>query len=213
MTRGRIVLLLVAMLVAACNAPAAAPSASATASTSATGTATASSKPPAASVVVAGLPYAHAYKSLKWEAGAMTGTAQGQTKRIHGVTLMLLDSGSFEIGPDEPRLKVVFYKSQNGKEPVRDWLKFLPIQDKKAIGGDIKTVQFGWPLGMPLVRKLEPGLWEVRSSTSSGIARLLFTVQGEFLVLLHGIVKKSAKTPLNDLSLARKRLAQVRGEG
>jgi phage-related protein len=87
------------------------------------------------------------------------------------------------------------------------------MQDKKAIGEDIKTVQFGWPLGMPLVRKLEPGLWEVRSNTSSGITRVLFTVQGEFIVLLHSFVKKSSKTPLDDLSLARRRLAHVRGEG
>ena len=114
---------------------------------------------------------------------------------------------------DKPRLKVVFYKSQTGKEPVREWLKELPSQDKKTLGEDIKTLQFGWPLGMPLVRKIEPGLWEVRSNISIGIARVLFTVQAEFLVLLHAFVKKSDKTPLDDLSLARKRLSQVRGEG
>jgi phage-related protein len=114
---------------------------------------------------------------------------------------------------DIPRLKVFFYKSQNGNEPVRDWLKSLPMQDKKAIGEDIKTVQFGWPLGVPLVRKLEPGLWEIHSKISTGIARVLFTVQGDFIVLLHGFVKKSSKTPLDDLTLARRRLAQVRGEG
>ena len=113
----------------------------------------------------------------------------------------------------EPRLKVVFYKSQTSKEPVREWLKSLLPQDKKTLGEDIKTLQFGWPLGMPLVRKLEPGLWEVRSNISIGIARVLFTVQAEFLVLLHAFVKKSDKTPLDDLSLARKRLSQVRGEG
>ena len=112
----------------------------------------------------------------------------------------------------EPRLKVVFYKSQTGKEPVRDWLKDLPLQDKKALGEDIKTVQFGWPLGMPLIRKLEPDLWEVRSNTSTGIARVLFTIHGEVIVLLHGFIKKSDKAPLDDLPLARKRLAQVRGE-
>jgi phage-related protein len=113
---------------------------------------------------------------------------------------------------DEPRLEVFFYKSQTGKEPVREWLKALPFQDKKNLGEDIKTVQFGWPLGMPLVRKLDPDLWEVRSNISTGIARVLFTVQGQWMVLLHGFVKKSDKTPLDDLSLARKRLAQVRGE-
>ncbi len=111
-----------------------------------------------------------------------------------------------------PHLKVVFYKFQNGKEPVRNWLKDLSFQDKKVIGEDIKTVQFGWPLGMPLVRKLEPDLWEVRSNVSSGIARVLFTIHGEFIVLLHGFIKKSAKTPQDDLALAHKRLAQVRGE-
>ena len=113
---------------------------------------------------------------------------------------------------NEQPLRVVFYKSQTGKEPVREWLKSLSLQDKKTIGEDIKTVQFGWPLGMPLVRKLEPGLWEVRSNTSTGVARVVFTVQGEIMVLLHGFIKKSPKTPLDDLSLARKRLAQVRGE-
>ncbi len=65
---------------------------------------------------------------------------------------------------------------------------------------------------MPLIRKLELGLWEARSSISAGIARVLFTVEGELMVLLHGFVKKSMKTPLDDLSLARKRLSQLRGE-
>ncbi|RPI84793.1 MAG: type II toxin-antitoxin system RelE/ParE family toxin [Chloroflexi bacterium] len=112
----------------------------------------------------------------------------------------------------EPRLKVVFYKSTTGKEPVREWLKLLPLPDKKTLGEDIKTVQFGWPLGMPVVRKLENSLWEVRSNTSNGIARVLFTVHAGYMILLYGFVKKSAKTPLDDLTLARKRLAQVRGE-
>jgi phage-related protein len=109
-------------------------------------------------------------------------------------------------------MKVAFYRSQNGNEPVRDWLKDLSLQDKKTIGEDIKTVQYGWPLGMPLVRKLEADLWEVRSHISAGIARILFTVQSEHIVLLHGFVKKSIKTPVDDLLLARRRLVQVRGE-
>jgi phage-related protein len=112
----------------------------------------------------------------------------------------------------EPLLQVVFYKTGAGKEPVRDWLKSLPLVDRKSIGEDIKTVQFGWPLGMPLVRKLEAGLWEVRSNTSGGIARVLFTVQSQYLILLHGFTKKSAKTPLETLALARKRLRQVQGD-
>lgn len=110
------------------------------------------------------------------------------------------------------RLRVVFFKSLSGNEPVREWLKSLPIEDKKIIGEDIKTVQFGWPLGMPLVRKLEAKLWEVRITLRNRIARILFTVEGNQMVLLHGYIKKSQKTPPEDLNLARERLARLRGE-
>lgn len=84
--------------------------------------------------------------------------------------------------------------------------------EKRILGEDIKTAQFGWPLGMPLIRKLEPGLWEVRSNLTSGIARVLFTVEENTMILLHGFIKKSQKTPLDDLQLARDRLKQIRGE-
>ena len=112
----------------------------------------------------------------------------------------------------EPILAVVFYRTDAGKEPVREWLKSLSREDKRTIGEDIKTVQFGWPLGMPLIRKLERGLWEVRSNLSQGIARVLFTVDGNTMILLHGFVKKSQKTPLTDLNTARRRLADLREE-
>ena len=77
------------------------------------------------------------------------------------------------------------------------------------VGFDIKTAQYGWPLGMPLIRKLEPGLWEVRSHIGDGIARVLFTVTGDTMVLLHGFVKKSQKTPVTDLKTARQRMADL----
>jgi len=112
---------------------------------------------------------------------------------------------------DEPRLLVHFYKSPAGHEPVREWLsdpKQVQPQDKKTIGIDIKTVQFGWPMGMPMVRKLESGLWEVRSNISVGIARVLFTIQDNIMVLLHGFIKKDQKTPHEDLDVARKRKSQ-----
>lgn len=57
---------------------------------------------------------------------------------------------------DDIKLKVHFYKASSGAEPVRRWLKSLSLAHKKAIGEDIKTVQFGWPLGMPLVEKIKP---------------------------------------------------------
>ena len=105
-----------------------------------------------------------------------------------------------------PTLRVLFFRTQFGREPVRDWLLELDRQDRKVIGEDIKLVQFRWPLGMPLVRKLEPDLWEVRSHLDGGrIARVFFTVSGVEMALLHGIVKKSRKTPRQDLELARQR--------
>jgi phage-related protein len=109
----------------------------------------------------------------------------------------------------EPLLEVHFYRSSSGVEPVRDWLCALPKAVRKIIGSDIKTVQFGWPLGMPVVRKLERGLWEVRSSFPDGIGRVLFTVTDEGRVLLHGFVKKSMKISANDLETARRRLREV----
>lgn len=112
----------------------------------------------------------------------------------------------------QPILNVFFYRTSAGNEPVREWLKSLSRDDKRIIGEDIKTAQFGWPLGMPLIRKLERGLWEVRSNTTQGIARVLFTVEGNTMVLLHGFVKKSQKTPLTELNAARRRLADLHEE-
>jgi len=80
------------------------------------------------------------------------------------------------------------------------------------VGYDIKTAQYGWPLGMPLIRRVEPGLWEVRSNLSRGIGRVLFAVEGSTMILLHGFVKKSRKTPATDLLTARQRLAGLREE-
>jgi phage-related protein len=105
---------------------------------------------------------------------------------------------------DGPILEVVFFRSDSGHEPVRDWLKKLDRDDRKVIGEDIKVVQFRWPLGMPLVRKMEADLWEVRIHLTAGqIARVFFTVRESQMVLLHGFVKKSQKTPERELETAR----------
>ena len=110
---------------------------------------------------------------------------------------------------DEPILSVVFFRTEAGTEPVREGLRKLTVEDRKTIGIDIKTVQHGWPLGMPLVRKMEPGLWEVRCDIADGIARVLFTAKAGQMVLLHGFVKKSQKTPDNELKTARNRLKKL----
>ncbi len=107
-------------------------------------------------------------------------------------------------------LEVRFFKTEAGNEPVREWLKELSATDRKVIGEDIKTVQFGWPLGMPLVRKMEKDIWEVRIHLQSRIARILFTVVQSVMVLLHGFIKKTQSTPKEDLELARNRIKQLR---
>jgi phage-related protein len=110
------------------------------------------------------------------------------------------------------KLTVRFFRTSAGTEPVRDWLKKLPPADAKQIGEDIRVLQFGWPVGMPLVRKMEAGLWEVRVRLADRIARVLFTISEGEAVLLHGFIKKDRKTPLTDLSLSRKRMKQIRNK-
>ena len=103
-------------------------------------------------------------------------------------------------------ITVNFYKSALGNEPVREWLKSLSKEEKTILGEDIKTVEYGWPVGMPLIRKLDKDLWEVRSDlVNKEIARVLFTVKGSVMVLLHGFKKKSQKTLPNDLKIAKNR--------
>lgn len=113
---------------------------------------------------------------------------------------------------NEPILIVAFYRTEAGNEPVRIWLKSLKKEDRRAIGEDIKTAQFGWPIGMPLIRKIERDLWEVRSNVKEGIVRVFFTVEEQTMVLLHGFIKKSQKTPKADLNLAKRRLADLQTE-
>ena len=108
----------------------------------------------------------------------------------------------------ERPLNVVFFKTEAGNEPVREWLKELSKEDCKVIGTDILTVQYAWPVGKPLVDNLGDGLWEVRSRLSNRIARTLFVVVDEEIVLLHGFIKKQQRTPQDELELAKKRKKQ-----
>ncbi len=104
------------------------------------------------------------------------------------------------------RLPARFYRSDRGREPVREWLNSLEREDRKVIGEDIKDVEFSWPIGMRLVRSLGNEMWEVRSSLPHGrIARVIFCIERASMVLLHGFMKKSQKTPQQDIDLALKR--------
>ena len=110
----------------------------------------------------------------------------------------------------KPVLDVRFFCTDAGAEPVREWLKDLPAIDRKTIGEDIKTVQFGWPLGMPLVGHLGGDIWEVRIKLENRIARVLFALDGQTMVLLNGFIKKQQTTPKPELDLALDRLRQLR---
>ena len=104
------------------------------------------------------------------------------------------------------KLLAIFFKTKAGNEPVREWLKGLPRTDKRIIGEDILTVQFGWPLGMPLVENLGNGLWEIRSTLPNNrIARVIFFMDNNTLILVNGFIKKTQKTPNSELNLARKK--------
>jgi phage-related protein len=109
----------------------------------------------------------------------------------------------------DKQLPARFFESNTGRVPVRDWLLELSDEDRKAIGDDIRTAEFGWPIGMPLCRSIQghKGLWEIRIKLSGGrIARVFFCVHDSSMVLLHGFIKKSQKTPAPELDVAVKRM-------
>jgi phage-related protein len=107
-------------------------------------------------------------------------------------------------------IPVVFFAQESGREPVRDWLQEIDKESRRAIGADIKTLQLRWPVGMPLARKLDTDLWELRSTLRFGIARIFFSNYRGQLVLLHAFVKQSQKTPAKELALAQSRLRLLR---
>lgn len=108
------------------------------------------------------------------------------------------------------RVPAIFYRTEAGGEPVREWLRNLPREDRKRIGEDIKTVEFGWPIGMPVCKRLGNGLYEVRTNLNQNrIARMFFYVDTRGrMVLLHGFVKKTQRTPQQDLDLARSNMSK-----
>jgi phage-related protein len=112
--------------------------------------------------------------------------------------------------PSKKIIPAAFYSTEAGIEPVREWLKELDPEDRRIIGVDIRTVEFGWPVGMPVCRPMRNGLFEVRSTIAGKrIARILFCIHEGNMVLLHGFVKKTRKTPDADLATALKRKREV----
>jgi phage-related protein len=106
-------------------------------------------------------------------------------------------------------ITVRFYSLPSGNEPVRDWLKSLPKRERLTLGIDIKTVEFGWPVGLPVCRSLGNELWEVRSKLNNRIGRVIFYISDGSMWLLHGFIKKQQKTSAADLDIARKRKKEI----
>ncbi len=115
--------------------------------------------------------------------------------------------------PPVPRLQrritAEFYQTEGGNEPVREWLKTLPLAERQAVGRDVRKAEYGWPLGMPTCDALGDGLWEVRTTLENRIARVFFCLAEGRMVLLHGIIKKSRTAPKVDLDTARKRKSNL----
>lgn len=104
------------------------------------------------------------------------------------------------------KLQALFYMTAAGRKPVREWILDLGKADRIVVGKDIQKVEFGWPIGMPSCRPLGAGLYEVRSDLAGGrIARVIFCIAAGEMVLLHGFIKKTRKTPAADIELARRR--------
>ncbi len=109
------------------------------------------------------------------------------------------------------RVSAQFYKNKAGNEPVRDWLLGLNKEDRVSIGTDIQTTEYGWPIGMPTCRPMKDGLHEVRTDLSNNrIARVLFFIHSNKMILLHGFIKKTQTTPNQDLDLAKTRKKEVK---
>jgi phage-related protein len=108
------------------------------------------------------------------------------------------------------KLPARFYVNSTGRKPVREWILELREADRHRVGKDIQKVEFGWPLGRPHCAPLGAGLWEVRSTLASPrIARVIFCMVDGHMILLHGFIKKTQKTPKADIDLALKRMKEL----
>jgi phage-related protein len=136
---------------------------------------------------------------------------------VHYINVLLLHPSCFKNccnlkKSNVKRIRASFFKTESGKEPVKDWLIAMTKEDRQKIGEDIKTIEFGFPIGMPVCRAMGKGLYEVRSNLTDRISRVLFFLEGDEMILLHGFIKKTQKTSKEDLGLAIKRQTEFRNK-
>lgn len=106
-------------------------------------------------------------------------------------------------------LEVYFYTETSGNEPVREWLRSLNDKDRKKLGRDILSVQYEWPIGMPLIKSLGKGLWEIRTNLDNRIARIIFIIENSKMILLHGFIKKTRAISSYDFTIAIRRAKNI----
>lgn len=112
--------------------------------------------------------------------------------------------------PQPKKIPLIFFRTLAGSEPVRDWLRDLPQEERHAIGRDLLRAQWRWPIGMPLCRAMGGGLWEIRTDLPTRrTARVLICPYRWHLVALHGFIKKTRTTPEEELELARRRKKEL----
>ena len=104
--------------------------------------------------------------------------------------------------------EVIFYRIATGNEPALDWFRALEPEERRIVGYDLRVLQIGFPIGMPLCKPLGDGLWELRSTLPQKIARVIFFLDGQKFIVVHGFIKKSQKTPKEDLATAKMRKSQ-----
>ena len=112
---------------------------------------------------------------------------------------------------DRPQCKIplIFFRTDAGNEPVRDWLKGLPEAERQETGQDLLRAQWRWPVGMPLPSDERWTVGDPNRPASQRTARVLLSHYRGHLVALHGFIKKTRAMPDDDLALARKRKQEL----
>ena len=102
--------------------------------------------------------------------------------------------------------KVIFYRKCNGESPVEKFLLSLDIKMRAKVLRAINLLaDFGNKLREPDSKLLEDGIFELRVKLGSDIVRVLyFFCEGRIVVLTNGFVKKTQKTPENEIRMAKK---------
>lgn len=105
------------------------------------------------------------------------------------------------------KFKVVFFAENSGNQPVKEWLQELELDDQRKVGKSALMLQERWPMvSAPLVKSLGNGFFELRINLKNKIARVIFVVQDKDIILLNGFIKKTQKTPINEIEVAVNRL-------